>query len=104
MPEIRHAGPEARERLVKGGHRASEREPIRDAIRTLSGDQTLELIPDEGETMRKLKTIATRAATEVGRTVRYGETQEGSLLVWLSNGGRRRRRRTDPDDMAAQVQ
>jgi len=97
MPEVRQAGPEARARLVKRSPRDAEREPIRQAIRDLRGDQTLELIPDEGETMRKLKTLASRAANEIGRAVKYGETRDGSLLVWPAdapNGRRRRSRRT----------
>ena len=108
MPEIRRAGPEARARLARRGPREAEREPIRQAIRDLAGDQTLELIPDEGESMRKLKTLATRVAKEAGRPIKYGETHDGSLLVWLADApdGRRRRRRrqADPADMAARVQ
>ena len=107
MPKIRQAGPEARARLVKQGRAYSEREPYREAILAIEGDAAVELIPDEGESMRKLKTLTARAAKEVGRAVKYGETQEGTLLVWLAdapNGRRRRRRQAEPADLAAQVQ
>ena len=76
MPQIRQAGPEARARLAKRARADDEREPIRQAIRNLRRDETLELIPDEGENMRRLKTLASRAANDVGRDIRYGETQD----------------------------
>jgi hypothetical protein len=97
VPQFHEAGPEARSRLAKRAPRDAEREPIRQAIRELGGDQTLELILDEGESMRKLKLLASRAAKEAG-----------TLLVWLAdapNGRRRRRRKqADPADSAAQGQ
>ena len=108
MPEIRNAGPEARARLTKRSPAEIEREPIRQAIRDLRGDQTLELIPDAGETMRKLKMLATRAGKAAGRAIKYGETHDGSLLVWLAdapNGRRRRRRRqSGPADVTDEAQ
>ncbi len=106
VPQFRQAGPEARARVAKRSPADRERAPIREAIRDLRGDRTIELIPDAGESLRRLKTLATRAATEAGRAIRYGETQEGSLLVWLADDesdGRRRRRRSMADP-AAQVQ
>ena len=104
MPEIRHAGPEARSRLAKRSPADAELEPIRQAIRGLGRDQTLELVPDEGESMWKLKTLATRAANETGRAIRYGETHDGSLLVWLAEERRRPRRQADPANVVPQVQ
>ena len=97
MPQFHQAGPEARARLAKRTPADVEREPICRAIRELRGDQTLELIPDEGESMRKVKLLANRVARETGRAIKDGETEDGSLLVWLADapdGRRRRRRRT----------
>ena len=101
MVEVRQAGPEARARLAKQGRGYAEREPYRQAIRALEGDATVELVPDEGESIRKLRLFTSRAAKEAGRNVKYGETQEGSLLVWLAEQEatrqkRRRRRKADP--------
>jgi hypothetical protein len=50
----------------------------------------LELEPDAGESMRALKLTVTRAAMEINRKVRYGESESGTLLVWLESGTRRR--------------
>jgi len=43
----------------------------------------IELEPDAGESMRRLKVNVSRAAKEVSRPVEYGETETGTLLVWL---------------------
>jgi hypothetical protein len=51
---------------------------------------TLELIPDDGETLRTLRRATNRAAKEIGRDVKHGETQDGTLLVWLAWPTRRR--------------
>jgi len=71
--------------------------PYREAIANLGTDRALELEPDEGETLRKLKLLVRRAAKEVGRAVQYGESDEGTLLVWLAGPttrpGKRRGRR-----------
>ncbi len=110
MVQVRQAGPEARARLAKQGRGYSEREPYRQAILALVGDATVELVPDESETIRKLRLLTNRAAKEVGRDVKYGETQEGSLLIWLANQEAPRQRRTrrprkvDPADPDTQVQ
>ena len=109
MVEVRQAGPEARARLAKQGRGYSEREPYRQAILALVGDATVELVPDEGETIRKLRLLTNRAAKEAGRDVKYGETQEGSLLIWLADQEAprqrrtRRRRKNEPSGEAAQA-
>ncbi len=104
MVQVRQAGPEARARLAKQGRGYSEREPYRQAILALVGDATVELVPDEGETIRKLRLLTNRAAKEAGRDVKYGETQEGSLLIWLAEPSKagsapvkRRRRKRNAD-------
>ena len=93
MAKISTVGPEARERLQNIGKGYLERAPYREAINNLSDDEMLELEPDDGETMRRLKLIARRAANEVGRDVQYGETEQGSLLVWIAEPKQPRRRR-----------
>ena len=108
--QVRQAGPEARARLAKQGRGYVERQPYRQAILGLEGNATVELIADEGESMRRLKLLTSRAAQEVGRGVKYGVTQEGSLLIWLAaqdatpQKRTRRRRTSDPADLAAEVQ
>ena len=110
MVQVRQAGPEARARLVRDSRGYSEREPYRQAILVLEGDSTVELVPDEGESIRKLRLLTNRAAKEAGRDVKYGETRDGSLLIWLADQDAPRQRRTrrprnvDPADPAAQVQ
>jgi len=84
-------------------------QPYRQAILSLASDATVEPIPDEGESLRKLKLLTNRAAREIGRNVKYGETQEGSLLIWLANQEatpqkRRRRRKAAPADLASKLQ
>ena len=93
MPTIQVRGLEARSRLRTKG--SDDRAPYREAIANLAGDQVLELIPEDGESLRKLKTLTSRAANEVGQGVKYGETEDGSLLVWLvspTTTGKRRGR------------
>jgi hypothetical protein len=96
MVRITEAAPESRGRVIPGGpgSRAYQlRAPIREAIATLEGEQMLEVEADLGETLRRLKVMTRRAAREVGKDVQYGETEQGTLLVWLAAPTRRRRRR-----------
>ena len=108
MVQVRQAGPEARARLVRDSRGYSEREPYRQAILALEGDATVELVPDEGESLRKLKLLTSRAAKEAGRNIKYGETQEGSLLIWRAEADlphqrrTRRRRKREPTGEVAQ--
>ncbi len=94
MVQVRQVGPDARARLAKQGRGYSEREPFHQAILGLAGDATIELIPDEDESLQKLKLLTSRAAREVGTAVKYGETQDGSLLIWLAEADTPRQRRT----------
>jgi hypothetical protein len=71
--QIREVGLDARDRVIHSGS-DREREPFRQAIRRLTADQVLELVPDVGESLRKLKLLTSRAATDVGRRIQYGET------------------------------
>jgi hypothetical protein len=105
MPTIRTVGPDAKGRLARKSKGDEELVPYREAIANLEGDAMLEVERD-GETMRAIKLRVSRASKQVGKGVRYGETQDGTLLVWLAETPRRRRRRRlepDPANMAAQV-
>jgi hypothetical protein len=82
---------EARNRLRGRAPGHDARAPYREAIANLSGDHMLELEPDDGETMRGLKLNVNRAAKEVNRQVGYGESEEGTLLVWLETKPRKTR-------------
>jgi hypothetical protein len=95
MPRIRAVGEEARARLVSGAGGHDQRQPYRDAIAGLGAGDVIEVIPESGEALRTLKVRLRRAAREVGRVIRYGETVDDTLLVWLAPGQRRRRRTTD---------
>ena len=93
MPQITTVGLEARNRLVKRTRGYDVRAPYREALANLTDDRALELEPDEGETLRKLKLNVARAAKEANRQVAYGESDSGTLLVWLEEPKKIRRRR-----------
>ena len=76
---------EARNRLRDRTPGYAARAPYREAIANLADNRMLELEPDEGETMRKLKLLVSRAAQEINRQVGYGESDSGTLLVWLQD-------------------
>jgi hypothetical protein len=105
MPTIRQAGPEARRRLVTRGQ--AQLGPYLEAIASLSGEQVIEVELDEGETLRLVRTRVTRASKQLGKPIKCGETQEGTLLVWAGEQAPRRRRRRqaepDPANLAAQA-
>ena len=84
---------EALRRVRRGRPGTDERAPFREAIANLTAEWMIELEPDEGETLRKLKSTVTRAAKEVNRAVGYGESESGTLLVWLEARPRPTRRR-----------
>jgi serine protease inhibitor ecotin len=94
MAKISTVGPEAKERLQKTGKSYQERAPYREATTGMSADQMLELEPDAGETLRKLKVMMRHAVTEAGRDIQYGETEQGTLLVWIAEPTQLKRRRT----------
>ena len=83
MAIIHQRGPEARARLTIINRGYLDRAPYREALAGLAADQNLELEPDADETLRQLKSLMRRAANEIGRSIQYGETEQGSLLVWI---------------------
>ena len=93
MPQIRQQDSTAKQRLKQRTKGYQEREPYRQAIASLSGDNTVELVPEEGESIRKIKLNLARAAKELGRSVSYGETEQNTVLAWLSDADTAPRRR-----------
>src|SRR5215207_8352316 len=83
MVRVKQADQGAKARLVSGLRGPSWKQPYIDAINGLEGDTVLEFHPDEGETLRQVRVRIARAAKDLGRILRVGETQEGGLLVWL---------------------
>jgi hypothetical protein len=57
--------------------------PYREAIATLTNTRLIELEPDAGETVDKLKLNVARAAKEAGRQVGSALSRHGTLLIWL---------------------
>ena len=92
MARFAEVGIEARNRLATRNRGYIARAPFREALSKLSADQQIEVTPDEGESLRKLKLNLARAAKEVNRNAHYGETAEGSLIVWLEDKPRQKRR------------
>lgn len=84
MPLISVVGIEARNAAKKVSKGYEERAELRAAIESLTADKTLQLTPVAGEGMRKLKMMSKRAATEVNREIKHGESLDGNLLVWLA--------------------
>jgi IS30 family transposase len=97
MAQIRTVDLSAKNRLKLRTKGYQEREPYRHAVLSLTSDSTIEIEPEEGETVRKIKLNLARAAKEVSREVKYGETHDGSVVAWLADGdGAPRRRRGRP--------
>src|SRR5881398_3624370 len=95
MPVFREVEPEARQRLIRTSKGFQQRQVYRDMLGRLDDGKDIEVQPEAGETIRKLKVNVRRSANEVGINVGYGETQDGTLLVWKQaprESGRRRGR------------
>jgi hypothetical protein len=96
VPRFRDAGPEARQRLLQTSKGFQQRQIYRDNLTGLREGQYRELQPEGDETLRKLKVNVRRAANELGMNVRYGETTQGTLLVWTEPARERSGRRGRP--------
>jgi hypothetical protein len=107
MVNIRQADAGAKARLVGGLRGPTWKQPYIDAISGLEGDSLLEFEADEGETLRQIRVRIARAAKDLSRTLRVGETHEGTLLVWLAEAHtpmrRRRRRNPKPGETALEM-
>src|SRR5215207_10826 len=101
MAQIREVEASARQRVKQRTKGYQERQPFREAVANMTTERAIELSPDEGESLRKLKLNLARAAKEVGRNINYGETGENTIIAWLAEGDaaprRRRARKKDGD-------
>ena len=93
MAKIAKVESSAKLRLKQRTKGFQEREPYREALASLKRDDTIEVEPDAGETLRKIKLNLSRAAKDLGRSISYGETQENTVLVWLSDSDSAPRKR-----------
>ena len=100
MPVFREAGPEARQRLLQTSKGFQQRQIYRDNLSMLGEGRIWEVQPEGDETLRKLKVNIRRAANELNMNVRYGETTEGTLLVWSETPRERSGRRGRPRKVA----
>ena len=82
MPIFREVGPEARQQVLRTSKGYQQRQIYRDNLSKLGEGQVWEVQPESDETLRKLKVNVRRAANELGINVAYGDTAEGTLLVW----------------------
>jgi hypothetical protein len=94
MPQIREVDVSAKQRVKQRTKGYQEREPFRQAVLNLTLEKAIELAPENGESLRKLKLNLARAAKEVGRNISYGETTDSMIVAWLVDGepGQKRRR------------
>ena len=92
MPVFEEASPDARLRVVQRGKGYQQREVYREHLSQLSDNRLWEIRPEGDETLRQLKVNVRRAANELDLNVRYGETQDGTLLVWAEDAPQKRRR------------
>jgi len=94
MAHIREVDVSAKQRVKQRTKGYQEREPFRVAVANLTAARAIELAPEQGESLRKLKLNLARAAKEVGRNIAYGETGDDMIVAWLDEGnaGPKRRR------------
>ena len=103
MPQIRTVDTTARQRLKNRTKSDQERDQYRSAVSQLGRQSVMiEVEPEEGETLRKIKLNLSRAAKEIGATIQYGETRENTVLAWLVGGAPAKRRGRRPK-VAAQA-
>jgi hypothetical protein len=94
MVRISTPGAEAKARLLKQGPAAAWREPYIEAIQSLSGDEILEVEPEDDETLRQIRMRLSWTARQLGKDIQVGETLDRTLLVWRGHAAGSRRRRT----------
>jgi len=86
MPHIREVDISAMQRVKQRTKGYQDREPFRQAVTNLTTETAIELAPENGESLRKLKLNLARAAKEVGRTIWYGETNDATIVACLADG------------------
>jgi hypothetical protein len=102
MAQFREVDVSAKQRVKQRTKGYQEREPFRQAVANLTADKAIELVPESGESLRKLKLNLARAAKEVGKPIMYGETPDNAIVAWLDEGnsGQKRRRARKKDGEA----
>ena len=93
MPRFLEVGLEAKERLAKTSKGYQHRQVYRDTLIQLQDGSEIEVQPEPGETLRKIKVNVRRAANELGISIGHGETVDGMLLVWKETPRERGRQR-----------
>lgn len=96
VPVFHEAAPDAKQRLVKVSKGYQQRQSYRDNLSRVADGKMLEVEPEEGESLRKLKVNVRRAANEMELSVEYGDTVDGRLLVWPEPARERSGRRGRP--------
>ena len=98
MAQIREVDVSAKQRVKQRTKGYQEREPFRQAISELTPDSAIEVTPEGGESLRKVKLNLARASKEVNRSIGYGETGDNAIVAWLDEGntGQKRRRGRRP--------
>jgi len=96
MPIFTVAAPDAKLRLVDQGRGFQQRAVYRDHLAELNPGMIWEIEPEDDESVRKLKVNVRRAANELDLPIRYGETPEGTLLVWKEAPSERKGSRGRP--------
>ncbi|MFN8522882.1 MAG: hypothetical protein U0821_07210 [Chloroflexota bacterium] len=102
MVQFRQVSESAKQRLRSKSRGYADREPYRQAILSISGSNPIEVVPDSSDTLRKVKLNVSRAAKEVTTNIKYGETVDGTLLVWVDSGESSGRRKPGPKPRARQ--
>lgn len=92
MPVFHEVGPDARQRVMRTSKGYQQRQVFRDQLSKLSDTRLVEIEPQDGESLRKLKVNVRRAANEMKINVEYGESENGTLIVWAEPAREPRRR------------
>lgn len=99
MPKISKVGREARDQVVKGAAKGyPARQAYREAISGLEDDDdTIELAPEEGETLRGVMMNLAWAAREVGISdLKWRKTINNTVVAWRESGYTRQKKETTP--------
>ena len=103
MPIFNVAAPDAKLRLLNQSKGFQLRAVYRDHLAQLSEGMSWEIEPEADESVRKLKVNVRRAANELEVPIRYGETSEGTLLVWKEAPSEKKVSRRRPRKSAESV-
>jgi hypothetical protein len=93
MPRFQERAPEARGRVVRSSKGSyQERQVYRENLGKLDESHIWEVVPERGESLRWIKLNIRRAGKDLNMKLGYGETREGTLLVWCEAPRERRQR------------